>query len=153
MMLTCILVNVAKSATYYVDMRQVGWATLRGMTQQRCRSIVTATCDVFGMSRRTTSTQLELDSPTHSCGPDDLVDVTGSGISSSMLRILARMRRNLEPCRGFVKKSPHMSSVGQYSTRSSPPLTRSVTKKYLMLMCLVRRPLDARPLRSSNMAL
>jgi len=77
--------------------------------------------------RRTTSAQLTL-FPTHSFGPDAFADVIGNGMSSDILRIIARIRLNFAPCNGLVKKSPHMSSVGQYSTLSSPALIRSVTK-------------------------
>ena len=38
---------------------------------------------------------------------------------------------NFLPCRGLVKKSATISSVGQYSILSSPFLIQSVMKKYL----------------------
>ena len=50
-------------------------------------------------------------------------------------------RRNLRkslPWRGLVKKSPTISSVGQYSTERSPLWMRSVIKWDLQMICLVR---------------
>ena len=60
---------------------------------------------------------------------------------------------NFEPWRGLVKKSPIMSSVGQYLIMIFPRLTQSETKNYLMFMCRVRFPLDARPLFSISIEL
>ena len=55
---------------------------------------------------------------------------------------------NFEPWRDLVKKSPIMSSVGQYLIMMCTRLTQSDTNKYLMFMCRVRFLLDARPLFS-----
>jgi hypothetical protein len=60
---------------------------------------------------------------------------------------------NAAPCSGFVKKSAIISWVGQYSTKTSPDAIRSMTKKYRILMCLVRFLLDARPCFSSSIEL
>ena len=67
--------------------------------------------------------------------------------------IIFRNLLNFEPWRGLAKKSPIMSSVGQYLIMICPNLTQSDTKKYLMFMCRVRFPLDARPLFSRSIEL
>jgi hypothetical protein len=72
-------------------------------------------------------------SPTHSCETlivvccaDDVVvraacDNGESPLSGDgMLRIIARSLLNSAPWRGFVKKSPTISLVGQYSIVTSP---------------------------------
>ena len=67
--------------------------------------------------------------------------------------IMSRSCRKSRPCKGFVKKSAMMMPVGQYSIRTSLDFTQSAMKKYRTLMCLVRLPLDPRPLVSSRMEL
>ena len=49
---------------------------------------------------------------------------------------------NSDPCNGFVNMSAIISFVDLYSTLTSPYSTLSLTKKYLILMCLVRSDVD-----------
>ena len=55
---------------------------------------------------------------------------------------------NLLPCSGLVKKSPHISSVGQCAIITSPKFSLSFTNKYRMLICLVLFLLDTFPFSS-----
>ena len=63
----------------------------------------------------------------------------GSGCGTTPI-IWSLNRRNGEPWRGLVQKSPVISPVGHHFTSTSPLFTRSVTKKYRIFMCLVRLP-------------
>ena len=67
--------------------------------------------------------------------------------------ILSLIRMNWFPCRGFVKKSPSMSCVGQKATSTSPFLILSVSKKYFMSKCHVHLLLDPLPFSASSMVL
>jgi hypothetical protein len=55
--------------------------------------------------------------------------------------------------RGSVMKSATISLVGHHSISISFMLTLSVMKKYQVLMCLVRLPLDALPFLSNRLEL
>mmetsp|Transcript_19868 Transcript_19868/g.22532 ORF Transcript_19868/g.22532 Transcript_19868/m.22532 type:complete len:102 (+) Transcript_19868:298-603(+) len=61
--------------------------------------------------------------------------------------------RNSAPCKGLVKKSANISSVGQYSMDISPLSIRSLTKKYLMWICLELPVHDFLPFFSMRVAL
>ena len=56
-------------------------------------------------------------------------------------------------CNGFVKKSPIISSVGQYFNHSSLFLILSVTKKYLILMWREFFPTEFMPLFANSIVL
>ena len=60
---------------------------------------------------------------------------------------------NFAPCRGFVKKSATMYSVGQCTILISFLSIRSFIKKKRVLMCLVLWLLDIRPFFCNNSAL
>jgi len=60
---------------------------------------------------------------------------------------------NKLPCRGWVMKSATISLVGHQLMLISFIFTRSVIKKYRMLICLVRVPLEALPFCSSRIEL
>ena len=55
------------------------------------------------------------------------------------------------PWRGLVIISAHVLSTGNYSISGSPCATLSDTKKYLVLMCLVRLGMENLPLFSKSM--
>ena len=57
------------------------------------------------------------------------------------------------PCKGFVKKSATMDSVGQYATSIFSISSLSFTQKYLISRCLVRRLLDRWAFFSRRIAL
>ena len=63
-----------------------------------------------------------------------------------------RIFLNKSPWRGFVKISAVIFPVGKYSILMSFFSTRSLMKKYLTLMCLVRAQVDL-PLSTSAMVL
>ena len=62
-----------------------------------------------------------------------------------------RSRRKGPPCFGFVSKSAHTVSVGQYLISRSPLAILSRMKKYLHLMCFFCLELNTEPLTSSCM--
>jgi len=66
------------------------------------------------------------------------------------LSILSRIYLNGAPCRGFVKNSASMFSVGEYATLTYPFLILSVTKMYLMLRWRVRLLIDNLQFSDSN---
>ena len=60
--------------------------------------------------------------------------------------------RNNSPCNGLVSMSAIISFVDKCSIWISPALMRSLMKKYLMLMCLVRSDVE-RPFSASLIVL
>ena len=59
---------------------------------------------------------------------------------------------NSPPCKGFVKKSANIASVGQYFTDTSPALILSFMKKYLIFIWRDFCPADIRPFVSNLIA-
>ena len=93
------------------------------------RPVPTATSSIFDVVTWDSSipvTSSTLDS-THSCGTGldgGVIPVPLPMFNSRSLNFL-----NALPCNGLVKISAFISSVGQYSIRTSPFLMRSVIKK------------------------
>ena len=76
------------------------------------------------------------------------------GISSALIPNTEFLcMKQSSPCSGFVKKSAIICFVGQYITVNSLSLILSVTKKYLILICLDPLPHDCMPLFSNRIAL
>ena len=77
-----------------------------------------------------------------------------NGMSSCLSPNMAFLSTtNSLPCSGLVKKSGVISLVGQYTIFSSLSLILSVTKKYLIFMCLDPLPTDFGPLFSRRIVL